>query len=318
MENPDLVFSEPYEPVFIGSFRSGTTLLVNLLGLHPDLMPWFETKAFCEALRWLRVMRLPEIHDEEARLARPAKIQGFHADAVAERMIWDFYETQARIKRDIASGKAVGERYPIGHDVALYSPEEAEVCVREWLSSIGNERNYSIIARATGHLISKLGDRQMSLGGKPRWINKTPEITRFASELRACLGPCRIIFLIRDGIQVVHSAAKLGWAESRDIAAWWKAMIQMTRAGATEDPERYLEVRYEELVDQPASQVDRVLEFLGMDPCGSVLLNEYLSILGISELTEASTGAIKTPQSADNLRGVEGLIDWEFNRELGY
>jgi hypothetical protein len=47
-------------PIFIGNFRSGTTLLANLLGFHDELALWFETKAFCEALRWIRVMERPE------------------------------------------------------------------------------------------------------------------------------------------------------------------------------------------------------------------------------------------------------------------
>lgn len=306
------------EPVFIGSFRSGTTLLINLLGLHPELQPWFETKALCEPLRWLRVLRLPEQRLVEAELVKPRDIPGFSPEAVGRRMVSDFRETADRIHGVIPSGKAPGERYPLGHDVARYRVEEAEAEVQRWVDRVEADPSYGAIARVTGDLIARLGALQMAASGKSRWINKTPEITRFGVELRDCLGPCRMIMMIRDGRQVVRSADKLGWARATELALWWKAMILEARAGAEQDPLRYLELRYESLVENPAVELDRVLAFLGVETCGMRLVNEYMGALGISDLTRAA--ADYPDDGALNACGadVAGLIDEEFNQSLGY
>lgn len=306
------------EPVFIGSFRSGTTLLINLLGLHPELQPWFETKALCEPLRWLRVLRLPEQGLVEAELVKPRDIPGFSPEAVGWRMVRDFRETADRIHGAIPSGKAPGERYPLGHDVARYRVEEAEAEVQRWVDRVKADPSYGAISRVTGELMARLGDLQMEGSGKARWINKTPEITRFGVELRDCLGPCKMIMMIRDGREVVRSAEKLGWARAAELALWWKSMILEARAGAELDPLRYLELRYESLVDHPAMELDRVLKFLGAEPCGERLLSEYLAVLGISHLSRAA--ADYPDDRALNACGadVAGFIDEEFNQSLGY
>ena len=310
--------SFPFEPVFIGSFRSGTTLLVNLLGLHPELLPWFETKAFCEALRWLRVLRQKDRMDLERTLLRPQYVPGFGLDAVATRMLCDFKETAARIEGAIPSGKAPSERYPIGYDFALYPLEDAEESVHEWVNSIGSKPNYGIVAQATGEMIRRLGAHHLDAGRKNRWINKTPEITRFAPELRSCLGPCRCIMMIRDGHDVVRSAEKLRWAKASEIAEWWKAMIVESRAGGELDPDRYLEVRFEELVESPATELDRVLAFLGVDCCGAQLVDEYLALLGIENLREACLVVGAPGFGIDQLKEMDGVVDEAFNRSLGY
>lgn len=310
--------SLPFEPAFIGSFRSGTTLLVNLLGLHPELMPWFETKSFCEALRWLRVLRRNDQVVLESALMRPQNIPGFNVDAVATRMLCDFKETAARIEGAIPSGKSPGERYPIGYDVALYRHEYADDVVQKWASSIRSSQTYDVVAQATGEMIKSLGARHLEVGRKNRWINKTPEITRFAPELRSCLGPCRFIMMIRDGRQVVRSAEKLRWAKAREIAEWWKAMIVESRLGGEIDPNRYLEVRFEALVDNPRSELDRVLAFLGVECCGDRLVNQYLAVLGIEDLRQASSMDGRSVLNRGQLNQMYGIVDEAFNRSLGY
>lgn len=308
-----------FEPVFIGNFRSGTTLLVNLLGLHPELQAWFETKALCEPLRWLRVLRLPDQMMVESELVKPRDIPGFDPEAVGRRMIRDFRETADRIHGIIPSGKAPGERYPLGHDVARYRVEEAEAEVQRWVDRVEANPSYKTIACVTGELMARLGDLQIARSGKARWINKTPEIIRFGVELRDCLGPCRVIMMIRDGRQVVRSAEKLGWARATELAVWWKAMILEARAGAGQDSLRYLELRYESLVDNPAYELDRVLEFLGVEKCGERLVNVYLGLLGISHLARGAADHYPN-EGGSNAFGadVAGLIDEEFNQSLGY
>lgn len=309
------------EPVFMGGFRSGTTLLVNLLGLHPELMPWFETKAFCEALRLLRVLNQPQSAELEASLVRPQDVPGFSVDAVASRMLLDFRDTEARILGIKPSGKADGERYPLGHDCAAYSARTAETAVKAWLGAVSalEPVDSLTVAHATGQLIGALGNCQLAGSSKSIWVNKTPEIVRFMPELRAAIGPCRFIMMVRDGRHVVSSAARLGWAEAAEIAVWWKAVIEEARRGAVADPARYLELRYEDLVADPVAVIDQVFEFLGVEPQGQAAVDNYKKILGVGNLHEASSKASQRgSEQALQDRMIATLIDAEFNASLGY
>lgn len=303
-------------PLFIGSFRSGTTLLVNLLGLHPDIAPWFETKALCEALRWMKVLNRPECAEFEAGHIIPPHPAGFHPAAVAERMRHDFRTTAARILGEAPSGKMAHERYPIGYDHVLYDFDEAEAALNDWLAGCGSPPTPDTVAVATGHLIRTLAELQVQRAGKSIWVNKTPGIPRFIPELWRCLGPCRMAMLIRNGRRVAASASRLGWARGIEIAHWWKVLIEEARSGSKAHPDYYLEMRYEDLIGNPEYEVNRLLRFMGLDPVGDQLVAEYRRRMG-SDAFQVDTRT--TPAGLPD-------VDWaEFDaiagclmRQLGY
>jgi hypothetical protein len=295
-------------PLFIGNFRSGTTLLVNLLGLHEQLAPWFETKALCEPLRWLRVLNHPESADLESRMIRLKGAEGFFAEAVAERMLSDFRDTANRLNGSVPSGKGSEERYPIGHDYVLYSQEFAEQAVRDWVSEVRGKPDSARIARATGRLIHHLGNRHAEEAGKPFWINKTPEITRFGPELRACLGSVRVLMMIRNGRDVVRSATKLGWATAEEVAFWWQGLIEQSRQSAADAPNAYMELRYEDLLAAPEMMLDRVLGFIGLSPSGGGLVERYTSNFPLNQ----------SEQGAGINAALPGYLDADFMKSLGY
>ena len=300
----------PPMPAFIGNFRSGTTLLINLLGLHDAIAPWFETKGLCEALRWLRVLNHPDLHDLEAGQIRLPGPDGFSATAVAERMLFDFRATTARILGTEPSGKGNNERYPVGYDHALYRLAEAEAAVAAWLQDVDGVSTPERVAQSTGRLIRSLGERHAQLADKPLWINKTPEVVRFGAELRACLGPCRMILMLRDGRAVLRSAMRLGWAEPAAIAAWWQGMIEQSRLAAAEDSAHYLEVRYESLVADPVHTLNQVLEFLGLEPTAEALVQRYQQDYGLSIAPPAE------PSQYDAT--LDSWLDRDFMKALGY
>lgn len=303
-------------PTFIGSFRSGTTLLVNLLGLHPRIAPWFETKALCEALRWLRVLNHPECADFESRHVIPPEPGGFSPDAVAARMRHDFRATAARIAGQTPSGKMGHERYPIGYDCVLYSLTEAEAAFDDWCNRCLTRADPSIVASATGDLIRVLGELHTRAAGKYLWVNKTPGIPRFIPELRQCLGPCRMVLLIRNGREVVRSASHLGWARAIELAEWWKVLIEETRAKAAPHPAEYLEMRYEHLVQNPEAEVDRLLSFMGLEPVGHQLVDEYRRLMG-DDVFRRNPPSPQEPASGIDWNAFDALAG-NLMRQLGY
>jgi len=311
----DPAFPDEPLPTFVGGFRSGSTLLINLLGLHPELTPWFETKCICEALRWMRVLANPDLEAFESRFVPTPMPEGFTTDAVHDAMLWHMRYTAGRMSGELASGKADHERYPIGTDYVLYGLREGEQALNRWRERVKPDPSLPAVTEATGRLIRELGDRQAGLARGARWINKTPEIPRFGRELRRSLGRCRIIHLIRDGREVALSGARLGWADIPEMAEWWKGMIGLTREAATEAPEDYLEVRFEALVRDPVPTLERILTFLELPGRAERLWTEYRSGLDDQVSVQPQCPARKLTgheqETVDRIAG--GLL-----RELGY
>ncbi|MES2624241.1 MAG: sulfotransferase [Pseudomonadota bacterium] len=301
-------------PVFIGGFRSGTTLLINLLGMHPDIAPWFETKEFSEALRYMRVLARPEATEFEQRYCVPPTPPGFTLPAVTERMQQLIRSTDARQNQTEASGKAAYEKYPIGNDCVSYSLADAEAALQHWQESAVGD--FGAVARATGTLINTLGKLHCEHFGAPVWINKTPEISRFGNELRSALGACRIIYVVRDGMQVAVSGQKLGWGGIETLAFNWKGLLEQTREAMQAFPADYLEIRYESLIREPIATLNTVLEFSGRGKIGEAIISEFQQRFGakafdVKKLTE---GPGLNPEERAAFMRVAG----DMQQALGY
>jgi hypothetical protein len=303
-------------PVFIGGFRSGTTLLINLLGMHPQITPWFETKELCEGLRFQRVLARPDQAELEKAYCAGSKPAGFELDAVYTRMLHQTRATAARLAGG-ATGKAAYERYPLGNDYVRYSLLEAEDSLSTWRATCaaGGQPDLARVTAANGALIRALGTRQRQLHGGASWINKTPEISRFAVELRAALGRCRVIYMVRDGIEVVASGYRLGWAGIGALAFTWKALLEGTRAAMRDYVHDYLELRYEQLVTEPALTLDRVLDFCGHDRNGAALVQGYFASQGKGafDVSHLRSNALDAAQSQ-----VFDRVAGEMQAALGY
>ena len=54
-------------PIFlIGNYRSGTTITQNLIGLHPDIVTWYEPRTL-----WLYADRHPAVMTSSSRGMQP-------------------------------------------------------------------------------------------------------------------------------------------------------------------------------------------------------------------------------------------------------
>ena len=308
-----------FPPVFIGNFRSGTTLLANLLSFHGELSPWFETKGLCELFRWLRVLNAPSLIDFESNLVQPKTINGFNVDAVRDRIRYDLKSTEDRLRGGISNGKACYEVYPAGCDCVNYTFSEADEILGFWYDRVLSTSSLSEIYLASEYLVRSLGQLHASRSGKLFWINKTPELPRFTQELRECLGNCLVILMIRDGRDVVHSASQLGWESPMIIADWWKGMIVETRSYNSTRPDLYLEVRYEDLLENTASVLDQVLAFLGVEQNSLQIIQEYNQHLAsLCDNKRPSLPQIKQPRGSRLARDTDRYVDPDLLCSLGY
>ncbi len=103
------------------------------------------------------------------------------------------------------------------------------------------------------------------LHGKRRWGDKTPQYVRSIPELSRIFDGSKFVHVIRDGRDVASSYLAVEWGPPnvwRAAEIWRRDVSAGMRAGRALGPERYTEVRYEELVRATPDVLRRLCGFL--------------------------------------------------------
>ena len=109
---------------------------------------------------------------------------------------------------------------------------------------------------------------------KPRYGDKTPGHVMHIPALAEMFPEGRFIHVIRDGRDVLLSnlETRFGSADVAEGALVWRRVVaEGRRAGAELGADRYCEVRYEDLLDDPEGQVRRLADFSLLDFHGDML-----------------------------------------------
>jgi hypothetical protein len=104
--------------------------------------------------------------------------------------------------------------------------------------------------------------------GKERYGEKTPGFVVCIPLLAALFPESRFIHVIRDGRNVALSYLDGGWGPKNlvEAAMYWKRFVQKGRRdGQQLGSQRYTEVRYEHLVEDPETELRRLCSFIGLD-----------------------------------------------------
>ncbi len=103
--------------------------------------------------------------------------------------------------------------------------------------------------------------------GKPRWGDKSPSYVRRMRRVHAVLPESHFIHLIRDGRDVALSQLEVhhGNDEVSAAATEWVEGIEKARRIGARIGDSYLEVRYEDLVADPAPVLERICERIELD-----------------------------------------------------
>jgi len=105
---------------------------------------------------------------------------------------------------------------------------------------------------------------------KPRWGEKTPGTYRYLDDVSAWFPDCQVIHIVRDGRDVAVSCLTPPFSELYDkgnvyeVAVRWRhAIHSCRRAQRMLGPERFLQLRYEDLADDPEAVSRTLCDFLG-------------------------------------------------------
>lgn len=105
--------------------------------------------------------------------------------------------------------------------------------------------------------------------GAERWGDKTPNYALHIPTLAGMFPSAQFVHLLRDGRDATLSAqekwGRQAWYMDTYylLRNWVRSVEQGRAAGRQLDPSRYLELRYESLVEQPKRDIERLCAFLG-------------------------------------------------------
>lgn len=165
--------------------------------------------------------------------------------------------------------------------------------------------------RSFGEVIEAVFAAYAESRGKHRWGDKSPPYLAHMPLLARLFADSQFIHLIRDGREVARSLAAHDWYPSTLLAAaafWKREVAKARRAGRGLGTDRYLEVRYEELVARPRPVLEQLCAFLEEEYAEEML--EYMHC-GIERVW---TGPIGGPERVDHRHltrpPTPALRDW--------
>jgi hypothetical protein len=295
-----------HNPAFVvGASRSGTTLLVNMLGAHPLVAPIYETRflrnllVFCERLCWIHGTSWSR---RCARVVAEPWLRSFLAKESAR------YRSKTIKYNALPKPPAqrVQRPFPFGNGRCIrYEMAELVHETDKWLQRVSEERlDSDDVYRTARDYVDSLFMIHCARMGKSYWINKTPGLLSYLDLLPRLYPALRCIHIIRDGRDVVVSNRSLGWGpkDIRGAARRWKSLIQKGRSDARSPRLGYMEVLYENLVASPRETMRRLGNFLALDGDSNGMADSI-------ELSQHRGGAWRRTWSASQRR--------EFAREAG-
>ena len=207
--------------------------------------------------------------------------------------------------------------------------------VRDWGLTAADVAPRLRSGMATGDAIGTVYEAYASKAGKPRWGDKTPMYMRHLALLARLFPEAQYVHLIRDGRDAALSFLEMPegtftrtWAHPTtpaQFACLWRKEVEAARElGRKVGSERYLEVRYEELVARPEPVTREICAFAGI-PFESAML-DYTGAVDVSEkphqqrlLTPPTRGvrSWRDDMSSTDVANFEAVAG-NLLRELGY
>lgn len=116
-------------------------------------------------------------------------------------------------------------------------------------------------------LIDRLFRNCSGMGVKPYWGEKSPRHSYYVHALNALFPNARFIHLVRDGRDVAASLLGRGWYEGsvRRCAMCWNGMVEAAMRAEKFGPERYRQIHFEDLIQQPEEVMRDICQYLKVE-----------------------------------------------------
>jgi len=137
--------------------------------------------------------------------------------------------------------------------------------------------------------------------GVPRWADCTPAHLLFLPSIKKTIPDALIVHIIRDGRDVTASLHRIGWIRplpwdnSRSIlppALFWQWEVSKGRSHGQTLGSDYMEVHYEDLVQNPRETLARIGQFIEQD-------------LDYDRIQQVALGSVRNPNSSFRGDGKE-------------
>lgn len=225
--------------IVVGAGRSGTTMLINLIGQHSMFSPMYELEF------------LPPILNEvySGKLTPEIVISTVYGWASADggapfKDVWD--KEYDKIKPHFGSKYYLGSR----NDLVLFAMDyiddlremSAESATERWLNKISN-------AHTEGQSYSFL---------------KCPSMYIYHKLLLSALPGLKFINIYRDGRDVYDSVRKFWWGKKDPFEAAKQWISNINGANAIPE-ESIIRIKYEDFLKSPQDGLEQIFSFLGVD-----------------------------------------------------
>ena len=251
--------------VVVGMMRTGTTLVQRLLAAderHYSASGW-EIGEAAPRIGWQPDDDDPRIGDAEAR---EEQTRAFAPELFS---IHPMYAHEAEEEIMFLADAFLSHVPEASADVPSY---------RQWLDNADFTPAYENLHRML-QLLQWQKQRRGEI--RTRWILKTPAHLGYLKELLAMFGDAHVVHMHRDPADTIPSGASLNttlWRMHADdvdphrVGAQWiermawtnnRAMATRTRHG--DDPERFTDISFGDLVADPVGTVERLYQKLGIE-----------------------------------------------------
>ena len=135
---------------------------------------------------------------------------------------------------------------------------------------------------------------------KRRWCEKTPHYVQHIIKLAELFPRARFIHVIRDGRDCAASFNRRWWRTPElSMFRWKKVVREGRRQGMELGPDRYMEVRYEDITTDPETHLRRLCAFLGI-PFEAAVLESSQPYLGTTnqQTNSAPAGSLQPNSGA--------------------
>lgn len=234
-----------YREVFLGGApKSGTTLLLSLLEAHPDLLVF------------------PE---ETALFNRGVQSTGARDGRVLAKYLLKYTDV-ARLSEKGTPSTRPGE----AENYVDYSFFDYAAFERNFLRRVGEDPR-----AGPRHVLQSLGRAYAETLSPPRLeprilVEKTPANDYYASWLFTYFPEAKLVQVVRDPRAVYASRQKRLLRRYPEHTKSFRLVNEWNRSARQRfeyknQPERFLSVRYEDLVNDPRPVLERVCAFIGVD-----------------------------------------------------